>query len=159
MPRSSSCSIETGASVLDALSKSGFPPESPQLLSNAMNLSATGLRVLVTAGAAGIGRVIAQTFVDNGARVHVCDVEEKALGALPEKITGTRADVANLADVERLFADAARQLGGLDVLVNNAGIAGPTAKVEDIRPEDWDRCIAVDLSGMFYCTRKAMPLI
>jgi len=45
------------------------------------------------------------------------------------------------------------------VLVNNAGIAGPTAKVEDIRPEDWDRCIAIDLNGMFYCTRKAMPLI
>ena len=124
-----------------------------------MELSATGLRVLVTAGAAGIGRVIAQTFVDNGARVHVCDVDEKALGALPEKITRTRADVASLPDVERLFADAQQHLGGLDVLVNNAGIAGPTAKVEDIRPEDWDRCIAVDLNGMFYCTRKAMPLI
>src|SRR3954467_6714353 len=124
-----------------------------------MNLSATGLRVLVTAGAAGIGRVIAQTFVDNGARVHACDLDEKALGALPEKISRTRADVGSLSDVERLFADAERHLGGLDVLVNNAGIAGPTAKVEDIKPEDWDRCIAIDLSGMFYCTRKAMPLI
>jgi NAD(P)-dependent dehydrogenase (short-subunit alcohol dehydrogenase family) len=124
-----------------------------------MNLSATGLRVLVTAGAAGIGRVIAQTFVDNGARVHVCDVDEVALRALPHQITATYSDVAKLQDVERLFADVQRHLGGLDVLVNNAGIAGPTAKVEDIEPEDWDRCIAVDLSGMFYCTRKAMPLI
>jgi NAD(P)-dependent dehydrogenase (short-subunit alcohol dehydrogenase family) len=52
-----------------------------------------------------------------------------------------------------------RNLGGLDILVNNAGIAGPTARVEDIRPEDWERCIAVDLNGMFYCTRKAMPMI
>jgi len=124
-----------------------------------MNLAATGLRVLVTAGAAGIGRAIAQTFVDNGARVHVCDVDERALSGLPEKITRTRADVANLTEVNRLFEDVARHLGGLDVLVNNAGIAGPTAKVEDIKPEDWDRCIAVDLNGMFYCTRQAMPLI
>src|SRR4029077_14544178 len=124
-----------------------------------MNLSATGLRVLVTAGAAGIGRVIAQTFVDSGARVHVCDVDEAALRALPHQITATYSDVAKLEDVDRLFADVDRHLGGLDVLVNNAGIAGPTGKVEDIRPEDWDRCIAVDLTGMFYCTRKAMPLI
>ncbi len=124
-----------------------------------MNLSATGLRVLVTAGAAGIGRAIAHTFVDNGARVHVCDVDEAALTQLPKKITRTRADVASSADVERLFDDVQRHLGGLDVLVNNAGIAGPTAKVEDIKPEDWDRCIAVDLCGMFYCTRKAMPMI
>ena len=124
-----------------------------------MNLSATGLRVLVTAGAAGIGRAIAQTFVDNGARVHVCDIDEGALATLPDKVTRTKADVANLTEVNRLFDDAQRHLGGLDVLVNNAGVAGPTAKVEDIRPEDWDRCIAVDLNGMFYCTRKAMPLI
>src|SRR3954454_20207028 len=124
-----------------------------------MDLSANGKRVLVTAGAAGIGRAIAQTFVDHGARVHVCDVDDAAIKSLPAKISRTRADVALLADVERLFVDLAQQLGGLDVLVNNAGIAGPTAKVEDIRPEDWERCIAVDLNGMFYCTRKAMPLI
>ena len=122
-----------------------------------METSANGLRVLVTAGGAGIGRVIARTFADHGARVHVCDVDEKALkqGNIPYTV----ADVAKLADVDRLFDDVKRTLGGLDVLVNNAGIAGPTAKVEDIRPEDWERCIAVDLNGMFYCTRKAMPLI
>src|SRR5437868_7711376 len=124
-----------------------------------MNLAATGLRVLVTAGAAGIGRAIAQTFVDNGARVYVCDVDDAALADLQPKITRTRADVANLMDVDKLFDDVQRALGGLDVLVNNAGIAGPTAKVEDIKPEDWERCIAIDLNGMFYCTRKAMPLI
>jgi NAD(P)-dependent dehydrogenase (short-subunit alcohol dehydrogenase family) len=74
-------------------------------------------------------------------------------------VTRSRADVSSPADVERLFHDAKQRLGGLDVLVNNAGIAGPTAKVEDIRPEDWERCIAIDLNGMFYCTRKAMPMI
>src|SRR5262249_34841505 len=82
-----------------------------------------------------------------------------ALAELPQAISRTRADVANMAEVERLFADVERHLGGLDVLVNNAGITGPTAKVEDIRPEDWERCIGVDLNGMFYCTRNAMPLL
>jgi NAD(P)-dependent dehydrogenase (short-subunit alcohol dehydrogenase family) len=127
-----------------------------------MNTSAQGLRVLVTAGAAGIGRAITQTFVDHGARVHICDVDAAALATAQREIpsvTQTVADVARPADVERLFDDAKRALGGLDVLVNNAGIAGPTAKVEEISPQDWDHCIAVDLNGMFYCTRLAMPLI
>ena len=127
-----------------------------------MEFSAKGLRVLVTAGAAGIGRVIARTFVEHGARVHICDIDERALASTKKQlptVTQTVADVAKLEDVKRLFKDVEKSLRGLDVLVNNAGVAGPTAKVEDIRPEDWDRCIAVDLNGMFYCTRKAMPLI
>jgi NAD(P)-dependent dehydrogenase (short-subunit alcohol dehydrogenase family) len=127
-----------------------------------MEFSAKGLRVLVTAGAAGIGRVMVRTFIEHGARVHICDVDEKALAATKKQlptVTQTVADVANLDDVERLFKDVEKSLHGLDVLVNNAGIAGPTGKVEDIKPEDWDRTIAVDLNGMFYCTRKAMPLI
>jgi NAD(P)-dependent dehydrogenase (short-subunit alcohol dehydrogenase family) len=127
-----------------------------------MEISAKDLRVLVTAGAAGIGRVIARTFAEHGARVHICDIDERALAGARQElpaVTQTVADVAKLADVERLFDDVKKFLQGLDVLVNNAGIAGPTGKVEDIRPEDWERCIAVDLNGMFYCTRKAMPLI
>jgi NAD(P)-dependent dehydrogenase (short-subunit alcohol dehydrogenase family) len=124
-----------------------------------MDTSAKGLRVLVTAGAAGIGRVIAQTFLDHGARVHVCDVDDKALASLPKEISRTRTDVADVAQVDKLFEEVKKTLGGLDVLVNNAGIAGPTAKVEDIDPKDWDRTIAVDVNGMFYCTRKGMPMI
>ena len=127
-----------------------------------MQYSAKGLRVVVTAGAAGIGRAIARTFMEHGARVHICDIDDRMLketASLLPQITQTRADVASVADVHRLFEDAQASLSGLDVLVNNAGIAGPTAKVEDIRPQDWDRCIAVDLNGMFYCTRKAMPMI
>ena len=127
-----------------------------------MQYSAKGLRVVVTAGAAGIGRAITRTFVEQGANVHICDVDEASLSAFRKELPSvgtTRADVSQVTQVDRLFQDAERSLGGLDVLVNNAGIAGPTAKVEDIQPEDWDRCIAVDLNGMFYCTRKAMPLI
>jgi NAD(P)-dependent dehydrogenase (short-subunit alcohol dehydrogenase family) len=127
-----------------------------------MDHSANGLRVLVTAGAAGIGRAIAKTFFDQGARVQVCDVDDKALSSFKKdfpELHQCKADVADIAQVERLFEEVKKTLGGLDVLVNNAGIAGPTAKVEDIRPEDWERCIGVDLNGMFYCTRKAMPMI
>ncbi|MGE5149222.1 MAG: SDR family oxidoreductase [Rhodospirillaceae bacterium] len=135
---------------------------SPALLSTAMELSAKGLRVLVTAGGSGIGRVIAETFTKAGARVHISDLEEKFLAQAKRSLPGvsqTLGDVAKLADVDRLFDEVQRSLGGLDVLVNNAGVAGPTAKVEDIRPEDWERTIAVDLNGMFYCTRKAMPML
>ena len=127
-----------------------------------MNTSAQGLRVLVTAGGAGIGRAIAQTFFQHGAKVHICDVDAAGLDATRRQqpaITQTVADVSSLADVDRLFADVKAVLGGLDVLVNNAGIAGPTAKVEDIAPEDWERTIAIDLNGMFYCTRLAMTML
>ena len=127
-----------------------------------MNTSAQGLRVLVTAGAAGIGRAIAQMFALHGARVHICDVDRAALEACAREqpdISCSLADVSRREDVDRLFSDVKRELGGMDVLVNNAGIAGPTAKVEDIQPEDWEKCIAVDLNGMFYCTRLAMPLL
>ena len=123
-----------------------------------MDTSTKGLRVLVTAGANGIGLAIANTFAAHGARVHVCDVDENALSRI-KNFGKTRADVSDVREVENLFSEIKSTLGGLDVLVNNAGIAGPTAKVEDIKPEDWDRCIAIDLNGMFYCTRKAMPLI
>jgi NAD(P)-dependent dehydrogenase (short-subunit alcohol dehydrogenase family) len=117
-----------------------------------METSAKGLRVLVTAGGAGIGRAIAQTFREHGARVHTCDIDARTK---PDTVT----DVSDVRQVDELFQQVQKNLGGLDVLVNNAGIAGPTGKVEDIKPEDWERCIAIDLTGMFYCTRKAMPLI
>jgi NAD(P)-dependent dehydrogenase (short-subunit alcohol dehydrogenase family) len=127
-----------------------------------MDRSLKGKRALVTAGAAGIGLAIARTFAEHGARVHICDIDRASLQRTREElphVTQSVADVSNLADVDRLFEDVARQMDGLDVLVNNAGIAGPTAKVEDIDPAEWDRCIAVDLNAMFYCTRRAMPMI
>ncbi len=127
-----------------------------------MEISVKGQRVLITAGAAGIGRAMTDVFHKAGARVHICDVAQAALdetvGAFPG-VSASLADVSNLKDVERLFSDAKKQLGGLDCLVNNAGIAGPTGKVEDISVEDWQRCIDIDLNGMFNCTRLAMPMI
>ena len=94
-----------------------------------------GTGVLVTAGATGIGRAIVERFLASGGKVHLCDIDEAALGscleALPEA-SGTLADVGDPAQVDRLFDEADAKLGGLDVLINNAGIAGPTSPVEDI---------------------------
>ena len=125
-----------------------------------MDLSIQGLRVLVTAGANGIGLEIARSFVREGARVHLCDVDEAALGSVAASdpdVTRSRADVANRADVTRLFEEGLHALGGLDVLVNNAGIAGPTARVDEISPEDWDRTLEVNITGQFNCVRLAVP--
>ncbi len=125
-----------------------------------MDLDIKGLRVLVTAGAGGIGLAIARAFAGEGARVHVCDVDEMALSALSDPaITWTPCDVSDRSAVERLFTDTVAKLGGLDVLVNNAGIAGPTSRVEEMNPEDWDRCLEICLTGQFNCTRFAVPLL
>jgi NAD(P)-dependent dehydrogenase (short-subunit alcohol dehydrogenase family) len=127
-----------------------------------MDLTIKGLRVIVTAGANGIGLAIARAFENEGARVHVCDVDQAALAALAKSdpgITQTHCDVADRASVQKLFDEATTKLGGLDVLVNNAGIAGPTAKVEEMHPEDWDRCLNICLTGQFNCTRLAVPML
>ena len=124
-----------------------------------MNLGIEGLRVLVTAGASGIGLEVARGFIGEGAKVHVCDVDAGALTALGKSdpaITRSTADVADRAQVKRLFEDARDVLGGLDVLVNNAGVAGPTGKVEEIPPEEWDRCLAINITGQFNCARLAV---
>jgi len=127
-----------------------------------MGTTAEGARVLVTAGAAGIGLAIARAFMAEGAAVYVCDIDADALAKLPSTAPGVRSgrcDMGERAAIGPMVEAAVAALGGLDVLVNNAGIAGPTAKVEDIDPKDWDRTIAVDVNGMFYCTRKGMPLL
>ena len=121
-----------------------------------------GARALVTAGAAGIGRATAVALREAGAQVYVCDVDQLALDALHRDhpdIAAARCDVADSAAVEQLFADVNTALGGLDILINNAGVAGPTAAVEDVDDADWERTLAVNISGQFYCAKRAVPLI
>ncbi|MBX9777426.1 MAG: SDR family oxidoreductase [Xanthobacteraceae bacterium] len=117
-------------------------------------------RVLITAGASGIGSEIARAFAATGARVFVCDIDADALTsfatALPGALT-TRCDVADRRDVEDMVAAGAAALGGLDVLVNNAGIAGPTDPVEAMDPDEWEKVVAVNLNGTFNVTRCAIP--
>lgn len=124
-----------------------------------MDMQIRGLRVLISAGAGGIGLEIARAFLREGARVHICDVDREAISALSRQepdISATYADVAKREDVDRLFREMLTRLGGLDVLINNAGIAGPTGRVEEINPEDWDRCLEICLTGQFNCTRLAV---
>jgi len=127
-----------------------------------MDLRLDGKRVVLTAGAGGIGRVTLQTFVEAGARTVTCDVDQAALdrlrGELPE-VPAIPADVAEPAEVDRLFELALEQLGGLDILINNAGIAGPTGRIEEIAPDDWRRTLEVNLTGQYLCARRAVPQI
>lgn len=121
-----------------------------------------GMRVLVTAGGAGIGRTIASAFRVRGARVFVCDVSKNALDetlALLPDVPGELVDVAEPAAVAGMFASVARAFGGLDVLVNNAGIAGPTARVENVTPEALEETLAVNVSSQFHCARHAVPML
>jgi NAD(P)-dependent dehydrogenase (short-subunit alcohol dehydrogenase family) len=122
----------------------------------------SGARVIVTAGGSGIGNVIVKRFAQAGASVFTCDIDRglvEALRASDPAVGACMADVSNEADVERLFEDAQACLGGLDVLVNNAGIGGPVACVEGISLADWQRTLEVNLTGAFLCTRRAIPLL
>lgn len=124
-----------------------------------MDMQLKDARVIVTAGAAGIGREIAQAFVEEGARVVTCDIDEGALADLPDGVRGILCDVSDAGAAARFMADAIAHLGGLDALINNAGIAGPTAGIEEIDPEDWARTLDVCLTGQFNCTRVAVAAL
>ena len=120
------------------------------------------LRVMVTAGASGIGRVIAEGFAQTGALLHICDIADAAL----DEVTKTHptwgishCDVSDENQVARLFEEVGTNLGGLDVLINNAGIAGPTGGVEQISAADWRRTVDINLNGQFYCASHAVPLL
>ena len=118
--------------------------------------------VLITGAASGIGRCTAERFLERGDEVHICDISahlvEEFLDANPSA-TGSVADIGNREDVNRVFAELARRHEHLDVLVNNAGIAGPTAPIDTHDEDGWNECIQVNLSGTFYVTKRAVPLL
>lgn len=125
-----------------------------------MDLGIAGLRVLVTAGAAGIGRGIVDAFQEEGARVFACDIDADALNGLPDAVGRTRTDVADRDAVAAMMDQAVDFLGGLDVLVNNAGTSGTTAPIafEDLdamTEEFWATILATNLLGPYRCSRAA----
>lgn len=116
-------------------------------------------RVLVTAGASGIGHAMASAFAASGARVWVTDVDAAALAACPKDWRAEKVDASDEAEVDALFARIAAEWQGLDVLCANAGIKGPTAPVEEVTLEGWRACTAVNLDGAFLAARGAARLM
>ena len=121
-----------------------------------------GQRALITGAGSGIGKVMAQHFEKAGARIWICDADtnnlEQSLKENPHW-NETPCDVSDENQVDQLFKEMSDSFGGLEILVNNAGIAGPTAPVEEIDPGEWRRSVGVNLNGAFYCTRLATPLL
>ncbi|HMF75392.1 MAG TPA: SDR family oxidoreductase [Bryobacteraceae bacterium] len=122
----------------------------------------TGKKAVVTGASKGIGLAIAQSLLSQGAEVVICarrqeqlDAAVRELGKAGGKVAGHVADVSQSKDVAGLFAFAVQELGGLDILINNAGFGlfRPTA---ELTVEEWDRLIGVNLSGTFYCSREAL---
>ncbi len=127
-----------------------------------MSNSLQGKRVLITAGAQGIGLAIARRFLEAGAEVHVCDVDEaacKAAAAAHPRLGVSVTDVSSEAQVQAMFGELAKKWGKLDALVNNAGVAGPTNRLEETTLDAWQRTLDVNLTGTFLCARSAVPLL
>jgi NAD(P)-dependent dehydrogenase (short-subunit alcohol dehydrogenase family) len=122
-----------------------------------LTVDLTGYRVAISAGANGIGKVIADSFAFCGAQVFVSDVDMRALAACGH--AGMQANAGDPAQCEAFIDAAVKHLGGLDVLVNNAGIAGPTAPVEHVTPEELDATLRIDLASMFHMSRRAIPTL
>ncbi len=116
-------------------------------------------RVLITAGANGIGLVMARAFQDAGYRVWVTDVDHGTLTDLPPGIRGSHCDASSEPAMEILFAEIAAEWGGLDVLCANAGIKGPTAAIEDMPLEGWHQCLAVNLDGAMLAAKHGARLM
>jgi len=123
-----------------------------------------GKVAIVTGGGRGIGREIALLLSREGASVLVAGSTPEPLEKVAAEINGTGAraaavatDVADEASVERMVSEALREFNQIDILVNNAGIIGPTAPVTGVNREEWDRVLAVNLTGAFLCARHALP--
>lgn len=121
-----------------------------------MDMQLQGARVIVTAGAGGIGRAIVDAFRAEGARVATCDIDMAALESLPPEVARERVDVSDHAALGAFVSRMAEEMGGLDCLVNNAGIAGPTGRIEDLELAEIERCLSICLTSQFVTAGRAV---
>jgi NAD(P)-dependent dehydrogenase (short-subunit alcohol dehydrogenase family) len=120
------------------------------------------LKIVITAGASGIGAEIAKTLSEAGGQVIICDKDQSRLDAFTQNnpnVIAVKADVSDEEEVLSLFATVKEHFGEINALINNAGIAGPSAKLEDTDFKDWQQTINVNLNGAFLCSRSAIPLL
>lgn len=115
--------------------------------------------VLISAGGSGIGKAMASAFDAVGAAVWVVDIDQTALDACPAHWQRTALNVTDETAVKALFDDIRAQWGRLDVLCANAGVAGPTAKIEDVEMADWQHCVSVNLEGAFLFAKYSAPMM
>ena len=121
-----------------------------------------GKRAIITGAGRGIGRATAERFLAAGAEVYVCCVTQDSLDSVladNPKLKGCLADVGESDQVAWLFDGALSYLGGLDVLVNNAGIGDPRKPIEEVTDAEWRHAFAVNVDAMFYCVKRAIPLL
>jgi NAD(P)-dependent dehydrogenase (short-subunit alcohol dehydrogenase family) len=119
-------------------------------------------KIIITAAGSGIGADVAAAFLERGASVYFCDVVPERVTDMLDRHPGLKGEVVDVADPNAVddFIDAGvKALGGLSILINNAGIAGPAGPVESISTEDWNRTFAINVAGQFYCVRRAVPAL
>lgn len=124
-----------------------------------LSIDLSGHRVLITAAGSGIGKVSAEAFLACGARVYVSDIQPEPLLstiARTEGLDGSVVDVAEPEAVRRMFGEALDKLGGLDVLINNAGVGGPTSGIEQVSAEELEKTLAVNVKSQFHCSAEAV---
>jgi NAD(P)-dependent dehydrogenase (short-subunit alcohol dehydrogenase family) len=127
-----------------------------------MRIALRDKRVLIAGGSGGIGRAIGSAFLKTGARVHIAGHDpasvERARAELGG-VTGSAADVSRADEARRLIDETDAALGGLDILINSAGVPGPAAPIEEISLAEWQHTLDVDITGTFLVTSAAVPLI
>ncbi|MEE2773836.1 MAG: SDR family oxidoreductase [Pseudomonadota bacterium] len=119
-------------------------------------------KVIITAGASGIGLETLKTFVAAGAKVAICDIDQGALEDVRAQypdVFSNYCDVSDASQTESFIQSAASQLDGIDTLINNAGVGGPTARIEDITSAEWNKCLSVCLGAQFHCSRASVNFL
>ncbi len=130
-----------------------------------MNLTLKNKKIIISAGASGIGWTSAKLFLSRGATVYICDIDKKLLNKTKKhpqnnkKLFSYECDASNENQVSNFFKQVSRKTNKIDALINNVGIAGPTGSLEKLKSQDWENTLHVDVNSHFYFTKNAIPLI